>query len=231
MRFFRGDILRLLTAAALAWLVSTAAQAQNLPEGAASAPTSSDSADPVSRFLSDRGLINTRPVVNAAVQVRDKAASVAADLVMSAMDFLGVPYRMGGQSRETGFDCSGFTRHVFENSLGLVLPRRAAEQANMPGMLAVNQSELKPGDLVFFNTLRNTFSHVGIYIGDNKFIHSPRSGAVVRIEDMRLAYWQQRFDGARRPPALNKSGAVAVPTSGLPPVARSGNGLSAEQAP
>ena len=163
--------------------------------------------------------------------MRDKAASVAADLVMSAMDFLGVPYRMGGQSRETGFDCSGFTRHVFENSLGLVLPRRAAEQANMPGMLAVNQSELKPGDLVFFNTLRNTFSHVGIYIGDNKFIHSPRSGAVVRIEDMRLAYWQQRFDGARRPPALNKSGAVAVPTSGLPPVARSGNGLSAEQAP
>ncbi len=178
------------------------------------------STDPVSRFLNERGIVNTRPVKEAAQQVRDKAANFASDLVISAMGLLGVPYRMGGQSRETGFDCSGFTRHVFENSLGLILPRRASEQANMPGLMQINQSELKPGDLVFFNTLRHTFSHVGIYIGDNKFIHSPRSGSSVRVEDMRLDYWQQRFDGARRPPNLGRSNQFSSGLASLPPSAR-----------
>ncbi len=159
--------------------------------------------DPVSRFLNDRGLIDTRPVAALAQQVKEKATDLASDLVISAMDFLGVRYQRGGQSQESGFDCSGFTRHVFERSVGLILPRRASEQAAMPGLTQINQAELKPGDLVFFNTLRHTFSHVGIYIGDNKFIHSPRAGGSVRVEDMRLSYWQQRFDGARRVPALN----------------------------
>ncbi len=144
-----------------------------------------------------------RPVAELAQQVRDTASDIASDLVLSAMNFLGVPYRMGGTSKETGFDCSGFTRHVFENSLGLILPRRASEQANSPALVPVQQAELKPGDLVFFNTLRRTFSHVGIYIGDNKFIHSPRSGGQVRVEDMRQSYWQQRFDGARRAPTVS----------------------------
>lgn len=129
-------------------------------------------------------------------QVRDTTS----DLVMTAMNFIGVRYRKGGTSPDTGFDCSGFTRHIFENSIGLVLPRRAIEQANAPGLLSISKDELKPGDLVFFNTLRHTFSHVGIYVGDGKFIHSPRSGAQVRVEDMRIAYWTQRFNGARRAP-------------------------------
>ncbi|MDO9005126.1 MAG: C40 family peptidase, partial [Aquabacterium sp.] len=147
----------------------------------------------MSRFLSDKGLLNTKPVTELAQQVRDKATNVASELVLSAMNFLGVPYKRGGQSSESGFDCSGFTRHVFENSVGLILPRRASEQANSPDLVSVKQAELKPGDLVFFNTLRHTFSHVGIYIGDNKFIHSPRAGGEVRVEDMRLSYWQKRF--------------------------------------
>ena len=92
------------------------------------------------------------------------------------MDFVGVRYRRGGTSAETGFDCSGFTRHVFEMSLGLVLPRRADEQAARPACVAVKRDDLQPGDLVFFNTLQRTFSHVGIYIGDNRFIHAPRHG-------------------------------------------------------
>lgn len=175
------------------------------PASSLDAPT-----DPVSRFLSDKGLIDTRPVAALAQQVKEKATDLASDLVISAMDFLGVRYQRGGQSQESGFDCSGFTRHVFERSVGLLLPRRASEQAAMPGLTQINQAELKPGDLVFFNTLRHTFSHVGIYIGDNKFIHSPRAGGSVRVEDMRLTYWQQRFDGARRVPAL---------TSKLPTVA------------
>ena len=200
--------------------VQAQTQTPAAPSGGATDPAAllnSDHTEPpeqdaVSRFLSEKGLINTRPVVDAAQQVRDKAVNIASDLVISAMDFLGVPYRRGGDSRETGFDCSGFTRHVFERSLGLVLPRRASEQANMPGMIPVAQTELKPGDMVFFNTLRNTFSHVGIYIGDNKFIHSPRTGTTVRIEDMRVGYWQQRFDGARRLPTLAKTGLPAALT-------------------
>ncbi len=163
-----------------------------------------DPDDPVSRFLSEKGLMpDTRPVRELAHQVRERATDMASDLVMSAMDFLGVPYRRGGNSRESGFDCSGFTRHVFENSVGLILPRRAAEQANSPDLVPVQKNELKPGDLVFFNTLRRTFSHVGIYVGNGKFIHSPRAGGKVRVEDMRQSYWQKRFDGARRAPAVS----------------------------
>ncbi len=127
-------------------------------------------------------------------QVRDRAS----DMVLNAMNFLGVPYRRGGSSEEVGFDCSGFTRHIFEHSLGLVLPRRADEQASARGLMNIRRDELKPGDLVFFNTLRRTFSHVGIYVGDGKFIHSPSAGGKVRVEDMRLNYWNTRFTGARR---------------------------------
>lgn len=132
----------------------------------------------------------------------------ASDLVLTAMNFIGVNYRRGGTQVETGFDCSGFTRHIFENSLGLVLPRRAAEQASAPGLLKISQDDLKPGDLVFFNTLRQTFSHVGIYIGDGKFIHAPRTGTSVRVEDMREAYWVQRFNGARRAPQVSAEGGL-----------------------
>ena len=153
-------------------------------------------ADPVMRLLNERGMIDAaQQASNAPLvqQVRDRAS----DLVLSAMNFLGVPYRRGGTT-EAGFDCSGFTRHIFELSVGLVLPRRAAEQAKAPGLLPVRRDELKPGDLVFFNTLRHAFSHVGIYVGEGKFIHAPRSGSEVRVEDMREAYWAKRFNGGRR---------------------------------
>ncbi|MBI5925566.1 MAG: C40 family peptidase [Aquabacterium sp.] len=178
-------------------------QANSATPATPTANNSAEDSDPVSRFLADKGLLpNTKPVVELAQQVRDKASDMASELVLSAMNFLGVPYRRGGTSEKSGFDCSGFTRHVFENSVGLILPRRASEQANSPDLIPIQKSELKPGDLVFFNTLRHTFSHVGIYIGDDKFIHSPRAGGQVRVEDMRQAYWQQRFDGARRAPVV-----------------------------
>lgn len=175
---------------------------QDILDGAEwSSGTASGTDDPVLRLLSDKGLISLTPSTpSLADEVKGKASDLAADLVISAMEFLGVPYRHGGNSADEGFDCSGFTRHVFENSLGLILPRRASDQARAPGLLPVARHDLKPGDLVFFNTLRRTFSHVGIYIGDDKFIHSPRAGGQVRIEDMRLNYWQKRFDGARRAP-------------------------------
>ena len=168
-------------------------------------------ADAVSRFLAEKGLIDAsavpvEPIESAFVrQVRDKAS----DMVLTAMNFLGVPYRRGGNSAEDGFDCSGFTRRVFEMSLGLVLPRRVDEQATAKGLVTVKRDELKPGDLVFFNTLKRTFSHVGIYVGEGKFIHSPRTGGEVRVEDMRFAYWSKRFTGARRAEPV----VVAEPTT------------------
>ena len=138
----------------------------------------------------------------------------ATNLVDSAMNFLGVRYKLGGTSAETGFDCSGFTRYVFENSIGHILPHRANEQANDPNLAKVDRKDLKPGDLVFFDTMRRTFSHVGIYLGDGKFIHAPRTGESVRIEDINISYWARRFTGARRVPELaNADGANS--TDGL----------------
>ena len=125
-----------------------------------------------------------------------QATDRAADLVLNAIGSLGVPYRMGGTSAETGFDCSGFVRAMFQQTVGLMLPRTAAEQA--AATQRIEKTDLKPGDLVFFNTLRRTNSHVGIYMGDGKFIHSPRSGSHVRVENMNISYWQTRFNGARR---------------------------------
>ena len=118
------------------------------------------------------------------------------DLVVNAMGYIGVPYRRGGTTAATGFDCSGFVRAMYQDTAGLLLPRRAEEQA--AATQHIDRDELKPGDLVFFNTLRRAFSHVGIYVGNGKFIHSPRPGAHVRIEDMGLDYWRMRFNGARR---------------------------------
>ncbi len=179
-----------------------------------------DAADPLMKLLGEQGLLSapaaTPPEAAAASQpsllrqVHDRAS----DMVVAAMNFVGVRYRRGGTSAETGFDCSGFTQHVFEMSIGLVLPRRADEQATAPGLVAVKREDLKPGDLVFFNTLKRTFSHVGIYIGDNRFIHSPRTGQHVRTEDMSFAYWAKRFTGARRVEATAVDKAVpARPTT------------------
>jgi len=120
----------------------------------------------------------------------------ATDMLTQAMGLLGVPYRRGGTSEDTGFDCSGFVRHLYEKSFGRLLPHRADEQAKVTE--TIDRSELKPGDLVFFNTMKRAFSHVGIYVGDGKFIHAPRAGKSIRVDDMRSAYWQKRFNGARR---------------------------------
>lgn len=129
-------------------------------------------------------------------QARQTVGQSATELVATSMSFLGVPYKRGGTSVETGFDCSGFVWAMYEQTLGLILPRRAEQQAAATDK--IDRADLQPGDLVFFNTMRRAFSHVGIYLGDGKFIHSPRSGSEVRVEDMGLSYWKKRFDGARR---------------------------------
>jgi len=148
--------------------------------------------DDMDHFLAEKGLLGKIG------QMGQNVGSKASELVVTAMGALGVPYRRGGNNYETGFDCSGFVRTMYEQTLGLMLPRRAEQQA--AATEKIDRSELQPGDLVFFNTMRRAFSHVGIYVGDNKFIHSPKPGAEVRVEDMRISYWSRRFDGARRVP-------------------------------
>ena len=120
----------------------------------------------------------------------------AARLAIESMSLIGIHYRRGGSSPEHGLDCSGLVRYVFREAHGTELPRTSFEISKMGE--SVEKKDLQPGDLVFFNTLRRTFSHVGIYLGDNKFIHAPSSGGAVRIESMDLAYWKARFNGARR---------------------------------
>jgi len=174
-----------------------------------------NSNDDMDNMLRDRGLLTQIG------QVGQNVTHKASELVVNAMGFLGVPYKWGGTSAETGFDCSGFVRAIYEQSVGLLLPRKAEQQA--AATQKIEKTDLQPGDLVFFNTMRRAFSHVGIYIGDGKFIHSPRAGSEVRVESLSLSYWQRRFDGARRvagatPPTqaiLNVVAPVAPPPAVL----------------
>ena len=144
------------------------------------------------------------------------------DLLDNALSFIGVPYRFGGSNPASGFDCSGFVKYVFRKTFDLSLPRTAREMAR--GGMAVARGELQPGDLVFFNTRGAVNSHVGIYLGDSKFVHAPNSGGRVRINDLDETYYRQRFNGARRvasvevPSPAVKPGADPVgPRAGMAP--------------
>jgi cell wall-associated NlpC family hydrolase len=116
---------------------------------------------------------------------------------MYAVSLVGSPYRLGGLSPETGLDCSGLVVHVFRQVADLALPRDTRAMSTMTEPL--DASELRPGDLVFFNTLNRAFSHVGIYLGDQRFVHaaSSRTGRVM-VSSLDERYWRERFDGARR---------------------------------
>lgn len=120
----------------------------------------------------------------------------ASDLAIRAMAMVGIRYKYGGNTPENGLDCSGLVRYVFKQAWGADLPRTSEEISRVGAK--VDSKDLQPGDLVFYNTLRRGFSHVGIYLGDNKFIHSPSAGSSIRIESMDLSYWKKRFNGARR---------------------------------
>ncbi len=120
----------------------------------------------------------------------------ASELAMRALGMIGIRYKYGGGTPELGLDCSGLVRYVFKEAWGLNLPR-TSEEISKVGQ-RIEADDLQPGDLVFFNTLRRNFSHVGIYLGDKKFVHSPSAGGHVRIESMDVTYWRKRFNGARR---------------------------------
>lgn len=127
----------------------------------------------------------------------------AREVLINALSLSGIRYKYGGTSPESGFDCSGFVRYVYQQASNLTLPHSARAISQVGKTIPKN--ELQPGDLVFFNTLKSAFSHVGIYIGNNRFIHSPSSGGGVRVEDMQKGYWEKRFNGAQRIEATSKN--------------------------
>jgi cell wall-associated NlpC family hydrolase len=127
----------------------------------------------------------------------ERYSNTTQDVILKGLELVGIHYRFGGNTADSGLDCSGFVRLVFKDATGLVLPRSAREMSEV-GEVIEDRGSLKPGDLVFFNTMRRTFSHVGIYLGDNYFLHAPKPGAEVRVESMENSYWVQRYNGARR---------------------------------
>ena len=132
-------------------------------------------------------------------QAKSTVATVwggAQDVAMFALGLIGVEYRFGGNTPEEGLDCSGLVRHVFQQVTGVSLPRTSKEMSRVGAPIAV--AELKVGDLVFFDTRRFAYSHVGIYLGDQRFIHAPSRGSEVEIARMSDGYWRKHFSGARR---------------------------------
>lgn len=125
-----------------------------------------------------------------------RSSSASPDALFTALAALGIDYRYGGRSPATGFDCSGLVAHVFRDAYGLAIPAQTKAQSRLGK--PVDLPQIETGDLVFYNTLGQPNSHVGIYIGDNRFIHAPRTGSSVRIESMHSTYWKNRFTGARR---------------------------------
>ena len=118
------------------------------------------------------------------------------EIIFYALSLVGIHYRWGGASPQTGFDCSGLVSHVYRQIAGLVLPRDSYGMARLGTPISLD--DLRPGDLVFFNTTRRPFSHVGIYLGEKRFVHAPSAGKTVRVVDMTEPYWAQRYNGARR---------------------------------
>lgn len=136
-----------------------------------------------------------KPYVLAKPYVQAKYGD-ASSLTAYAQSLVGVPYKYGGNSPDTGFDCSGYVGHVYRHALGIRLPR-STEEISHAGK-SVSSNDLRTGDLVFFNTLHRKFSHVGIYLGNNRFIHAPSGRGIVRVENFLDDYWQRNYNGARR---------------------------------
>ncbi|AXK72438.1 NlpC/P60 family protein [Lysobacter sp. TY2-98] len=199
--FIRAALAAVLALAAIPAFADPATTA-GMGADSADAPSDSRAALPESMSLSDRALMlasdinrlivpGSRPANATATPVTGRAQSVLA----RAFALLGTPYRWGGTSTE-GFDCSGLVGYVFRNALGVELPRVAREQAQT-GM-QVERSQLTAGDLVFFSTHSSGVDHVGIYIGDGKFLHAPRTGRDVTVSQLDSGYWNGKFVQARR---------------------------------
>ncbi len=173
------------------------------------------------------------PLVRAEKSLRElgnKAKDTASEITSYALSLIGVDYKFGGNTPEQGLDCSGLIRYVFQQATGISLPRTAREQARVGESVAVDK--LQPGDLVFFNTRRFQFSHVGLYIGDNRFIHAPSAGGSVEVVSLEKQYWQKAFNGARRIiKSIPELGLVMSPAEAAAPMTISPSPPSASVVP
>jgi cell wall-associated NlpC family hydrolase len=139
----------------------------------------------------------------------------ASELALTAAALVGVPYRLGGEDPARGFDCSGLVRFAARTALAIELPRQTEDLGRVG--TEVRPDQLRSGDLVFFNTLGRPYSHVGIYLGDDRFVHAPTRGGRVRIERLTQQYWLARFDGARRiAPSPDEATGAAGPATAMP---------------
>jgi len=137
----------------------------------------------------------SRPVVYAPSQF---ASPVADDVLLRAIGLVGTPYRWGGNTPDSGFDCSGLIGYVYQGATGISLPRTTRDMINLRGP-DIDRSQLQTGDLVFFATSGgSTVSHAGIYVGEGRFVHAPATGGTVKLDSLDKPYWQKAWLNAKR---------------------------------
>lgn len=161
-------------------------------------------ADPLEDLIRQRGSnqssVSSSKSHATAAQVSNEQAG---DLIMNAMGLIGLSYRYGGNNPEQGLDCSAFMQYIFKQSMKVNLPRTSAEQFNVG--TPVERSKLMPGDMVFFRTAGSRISHVGMFIGNDRFIHAPRTGKNIEITSLSSKYWSSKYAGARRVSGAGKA--------------------------
>ena len=198
MSFQKDHLQSLIKRVPFAFVIAIALTAQSAlaidppAEAAKDAPTEvANEAPKESMFQAGKSYF-----VRVSDRLADSVTGKSDELINRAMEVIGVRYRWDTELPQSGLDGSSFVGYVFKDKLGFLLPRKSTQMSRVGK--PITREELQPGDLVFFNTMRLTFSHVGIYVGDNKFIHSPSKGTSVRVDDLGSLYWDKRFDGARR---------------------------------
>ena len=142
--------------------------------------------------------VATEAAITISSETQTESLSQGMSIVSEASKYMGIPYRWGGTSPLTGFDCSGFVQFVFRHTLNIKLPRMPVDMSRLGSR--VSREELAPGDLVFFNTRGGKFTHVGIYVNDAQFIHAPMPGTRVTMSRMDSTYYRHRFTYAVRIP-------------------------------
>ena len=146
-------------------------------------------------LLAACGSVPPAPESSAGLPPRAAYSETGQEVTLFALGLIDTGYRFGGKNPEAGLDCSGMVAYIYNRAAGLKVAGSAADIARKGR--PIDRRDLRPGDLVFFNTRNAPFSHVGLYIGDERFIHAPSTNGRVRIDHMNARYYAQRFEAAR----------------------------------